>query len=46
MGVYLIGSNVLDEEYISIADTSTGTSTGTQTYGAPRQLSVSFEAQF
>ncbi|WP_439134881.1 TonB-dependent receptor [Pseudomaricurvus sp.] len=42
MGVYLVGTNVLDEEYLVDADTGLGQ----QTYGAPQQWSLSLEASY
>ncbi|GAB1262154.1 TonB-dependent receptor [Aurantivibrio plasticivorans] len=42
-GVYIIGSNIFDEEYISRADIR---DQGVQTYGDPRQWSISLEASF
>ncbi len=41
-GIYLVGTNIFDEAYISRADNGDGT----QVYGSPRQWSVSMEASF
>ena len=42
MGAFLSVSNLFDKEYLSFVDTGYGS----QTYGAPRQVSLKFHAEF
>ena len=46
VGLYLIGKNVLDKEYISGAAFGTGRRVVKHNLGAPRQLSVSLQGSF
>lgn len=46
IGLYLIGKNVLDKEYVSGAAFGTGRRVVKQSLGAPRQLSVSLQGVF
>lgn len=46
VGLYLIGKNVLDKEYISGAAFGTGRRVVKQNLGAPRQFSVSLQGVF
>jgi iron complex outermembrane recepter protein len=46
IGLYLIGKNILDKEYISGAAFGTGRRVVKQNLGAPRQISVSLQGAF
>jgi len=46
IGLYLIGKNILDKEYISGAAFGTGRRVVKQNLGAPRQISISLQGAF